>query len=204
MRFFYLLLISLLLFVGYLLKDNLPTTLLTEHPSGLKPSSDQQHTKSPAVNTWLKGVDSLQTTDTGNPRLTLHAERLQQKSDNTVVLIKPVIVVYNVAGKPSWHIQAKHGRTDTHTHALQLTEQVQLIQLEEGVVKPGQRVLKTSQLLIFIKRRYATTDKPVVISEGGSQLHATGLRADLAHDKILLLSNVDGKTQVQHHGNTHS
>ena len=204
MRLFYSILIGLLLFIGYLLKDNLPTAVLLERPSNTKPSNTEQHAASSAVNAVMEGVNSVQTTEQGSPRFTLHAKSAQQKSSGTVVLTLPVIVVYRANGKPSWHIQANRGYTDTHADVLRLEGHVQLTQLDEESAKGEQRVLKTSELLIVIKRRYATTDKPVVMMEGGSQLQATGLRADLAHDKILLLSHVNGKTQVQHHVNANS
>jgi len=177
----------LLLLTGYLLRDNPP------HQTSTPLNTNTMATQS----SFMTGVSSLRTTQQGSLQLKINAKTVRETSKGNIILKSPRIVVYNTQHNPPWHIHADWGYTDTHAETLRLKTRVELTQTTQAHGTRYQRLLKTDELLIFIKRRYATTDKPVTMIDNHSQLNAKGLRADLKHDKIELLSNVRGETQTK-------
>ena len=186
MRILYVLILATLLFAGYLLKDNLQPVITKQVVQR------QQALHNDEVESFMRDATTLKTTDEGKPKMKMRMHGARQLHNGETLLDKPYIIVYNDVHNPPWTITAGYGYTDNRTRTLHLKENVKLTQRQSPSTNV-KRVLTTSELLIFPKRRYATTDKPVTITEPDSQLHAVGLRANFKTDNIELLSEVKGQ-----------
>lgn len=118
------------------------------------------------------------------PDLTLYGQGDQENADPPET---------ESAGAAPWRVMAEQGRSDANATRIHLHEDVRVWQEgDEGLTE-----LTTSELIIEPDRQFAETDKAVNMRSPQGRNEAVGMRANLGHDHIELLSEVRGTYDAQ-------
>jgi LPS export ABC transporter protein LptC len=115
------------------------------------------------------------------PRLVSYQQR------DYIEFAKPNITIKKQNGKP-WKITADKGNSNSSGNIINLLDNVKFQQIQS---KPSKTVsVTTSSIKIYIDKKYAVTDKPIVIQQGAFTVNAVGANADLNAGIVNLLSMV--------------
>lgn len=110
-----------------------------------------------------------------------------KKGPETLHLKQPKVTISDPDG-PSWSIHSEQGFINTYIETVQLNGEVVASQPDNN----RQPRFSTEELTIDMRRSYATTDKPVIISALGHRIESEGISAYLKQEKIELHSKVKG------------
>ncbi len=124
----------------------------------------------------------------GQPVRRLHAQRLEQWSDQQGArLIEPQLVLSD-SQQRQWHAQARRGWIYPDRQSMVLDQQVTIER------EPGKNVLvlKTEHLRIADSGDLVETDAAVVLQAGRWHFTSNGLRTDLGRQRLELLKQVRG------------
>ena len=120
----------------------------------------------------------------------IHAARITHYADkDTSVLSAPKMVSRSDTGI-TWTITADQGIAQHGLKTVQLTDHVVMDRMH--ALNGKMLTLNTTALTAYPQQKLAQTNQPVVIVQPGSQVHATGLTADMNTGDIHLLSRVWG------------
>jgi len=140
--------------------------------------------------TYLYVARSWDYSEEGHLANILEASRAEYFTHNNQTLLQtPRFYAHNGDDK-TWSALAARGRFRNDLGKLLLEENVSLLHDQTGAH------LETSQMLINVKKKIATSLKPVTITQGLNRTVANGMKADLDREQILLAPNVES-TYVQ-------
>lgn len=123
----------------------------------------------------------------GQESFTLRAPRLQRNPDDRTMAIEtPLFLLPDKAGQ-RWQVRARTGWVSADNSEVRLRGDV-IANSPSGNDRPA--TLKTEQLNVFPDRNEATSAVLVTMTEPGTTMQGTGMRADLDSQRIQLLSEV--------------
>ncbi len=131
----------------------------------------------------------------GQPEQRLTAQLMDHYSDDdSMELTAPQLTLFQPSGAP-WHVVAARGRIIDGGREVRLSGGVRMSHVDQGATT----TLTTAHLLIRPKQRYAETDAAVTVTTPQGQVDAVGMQADMAAQRLLLLSKVRGTYVPQTH-----
>jgi lipopolysaccharide export system protein LptC len=137
-----------------------------------------------ATNARLTGTD-----DQGHFLYSIAAKSVIQDPADGDVDLHDVTVNYDPAVKVPWTLNADTGRVLPNGRMIELAGHV----VAESRETEGPRAtIRTDFMQFDPATNVASTDRKVVIDYGGSSVHATGMRASLAEDRLELVQGVTG------------
>lgn len=158
--------------------------------SGQAPSLLPDRETARQVDFYLVEPRGLSYDEQGQVSHRFRAEYLQQLQGIDLTLAtRPVFTGYSTQGE-GWTARSQRG---------EIREAGREVTLIEGVVidnAAGDSSLRTSRLVLFPKREFATTNAEVHLTGPGAVTDGIGLRADLALDRIELLNKVRGQHEA--------
>lgn len=107
--------------------------------------------------------------------------------NNTTNFTQPSLLVFN-ANEPPWHITADYGHAINGDDVIDIDQNVRIEQAASAA--RAHTVITTSSLIIYPAKKLATTNQLVTGTQPGVKITAIGLRADMLHNTIDLLSQV--------------
>jgi lipopolysaccharide export system protein LptC len=137
---------------------------------------------------YLEGMERRELDGTGRVRSVLRTERLEHFSDDdSATLVRPSLEIYNDDGW-SWLVQAESGWSNGAGTEVMLHGQVDIRQRDAaGSVRLH---VATSELHVLPQAQFAETDRAATIREPRSVATGVGLRANLAENRVELLTQV--------------
>lgn len=106
----------------------------------------------------------------------------------------PRIMMMDQDNNP-WRIEAKQGTSEKNGTVVNLWDDVKITQIASASNQVGMTVT-TSAATIHPKDGFATTDKPVVIEQGGSIVNSVGAEVNFKNSTVKLLSKVQGQYEA--------
>jgi LPS export ABC transporter protein LptC len=138
----------------------------------------------------IRAVEMRIYDDTGKPNLVLISPRITSPRSSDEYLIElPIFDVVSADGA-RWNGQSLVGRLDVAKDRLWLEQQVVL---KGNKTERDPVTIRSERIEFDIDERLASSDESVEIVSTGSQIRGVGLRADLAKDRFLLRSQVEGE-----------
>ena len=137
---------------------------------------------------YLEGMERRELGSAGQLSSVLRAERLDHfNDDDSATLVRPSLEIYNDDGW-SWLVQAESGWSNGTGTEVWLHGQVDIRHRDaSGAV---QLHVSTSELRVLPKEQYAETDRAATIREPRSVATGVGLHANLAENRVELLTQV--------------
>ncbi|MDP1526619.1 MAG: LPS export ABC transporter periplasmic protein LptC [Rhodocyclaceae bacterium] len=118
---------------------------------------------------------------------TLHADHMRHfPDDDSTLVLKPELTYHRT---PATHVSAQKAYLDSGATHIKLVDDV--VVRRAGINKP-EMVLTTQVLDAFPDEETASTDAPVTITQGQSNVHGSGLRADNKIAQYVLTGPVNG------------
>ena len=118
---------------------------------------------------------------------TLQADHMRHfPDDDSTLVLKPKLTYHRT---PETHVSAQKAYLDSGATHVRLVDDVVITRA--GINKPG-TVLTTPLLDAFPDEETASTDAPVTITQGASQVRGSGLRADNKTAQYVLTGPVNG------------
>lgn len=184
----------LLLIVGPLLLIITGIWLLQIRPSILGLSSDPQNTEGDNVESGLVADSFMEAASVRlfdsqgqvSQRLTSHSIQLYQ-GQQELHFNSPSLEVTDFEAK-QWTASSDLGKLDMASQTLFLQGNVSVVQIEDTY----QNSFTTTELLFSTRNQIATTDKEVRFQQLGHRVTGTGLIADFAQGKYLILNDIKG------------
>jgi LPS export ABC transporter protein LptC len=118
------------------------------------------------------------------------ASTVQQEPADGSVSLGEVVVDYVPAARIPWSLRSDMGRIPAGGKIVQLTGNV--VAETRATDRPA-TTIRTDYLEFDTRTDVAVTDREVTIAYEGSSVHAKGLRASLAEDRLELVSAVAGR-----------
>jgi lipopolysaccharide export system protein LptC len=115
---------------------------------------------------------------------------LHYADDDSTELVKPVLDVYNDEPSP-WRVRADKGWVSANNEVVLLTGAVHI--WRDGPDGVRELDVKTRDLRVLPKDRYAETDKAATLTGQGVEYNAVGMRAIFKEGRLELLSRVKGR-----------
>lgn len=109
--------------------------------------------------------------------------------NNATYFSKPNLLVFN-NNQPPWHITADNGYAIHGDSVINIDQNVRIEQAANQ--SRAHTLIKTSKLTIYPDKKLATSDQFVTGIQPGATITAVGLRADMLHNTVNLLSQVHG------------
>lgn len=109
--------------------------------------------------------------------------------NNATNFTQPNLLVFK-QNEPPWHITADEGHAVRGDDEIEIDHNVRIEQA--GNVARPHTVITTTSLTIYPDKKLATTNQLVTGTQPGAKITAIGLRADMMHNTIDLLSQVRG------------
>jgi lipopolysaccharide export system protein LptC len=126
----------------------------------------------------------------GTPSLKVEAPNMTHYPDEDVTYINyPHVTVYRQSPQP-WYINSNYAEATNGTEKIVFTDNV-VIHHPTDIQNPD-TTMETSSLTVFPDQKQAETDKPVVITQPDTVIHAIGMTADLNDGTVKLLSQARG------------
>ena len=149
-----------------------------------------------AYEAYSVGINTVLYDINGQINYTLRADRQTQFVDDTTLLEKPFIRLYQ-QGIPTWNVVAETGTLGSETEdsrSMLLNGNVEVYSVNEF----GNRTVMTTESLDvdFDKEQLSTQESVLVETEMLTQT-STGMFADLATDKIVFHHNIKGSYEHQ-------
>lgn len=137
---------------------------------------------------WFEGFSAVRMNLEGVPIQRLTGKRLQHyPDDDSTELETARLVHYPQQGAP-WVVTAERARVTEDGALVFLPGQV-LAEQAPSAADPG-LTLRTHDLRVLVEQEYLETDREVSITRGGDMINATGMRAFLREERLLLQSKV--------------
>ncbi len=109
--------------------------------------------------------------------------------NNATYFTHPNLLVFK-QNQPPWHITADYGHA---VHGDDVIDVDQNVRIEQAASSArAHTVITTTALTIYPVKKLATTNQLVTAIQPGAKITAIGLRADMLHNTIDLLSQVRG------------
>lgn len=109
--------------------------------------------------------------------------------NNTTYFMQPSLMVFSTTAPP-WHITADYGYAVQGDAVINIEHNVRI---EQAATRTHvQSLITTSKLTIYPDKKLATTDQSVTGTQPGATVTAVGMRADMLHNTVDLLSQVHG------------
>ncbi len=157
-------------------------------------NTDQRTPNHPT--SYILGARTLQYTESGELDYSLNAQKINyfETTNNPtqpeIILEQPHLIIYDQQeGNAPWVLSSKTAEGNEKVDELILIDDVVIKQTQEN---GSQTQFTTTRLTIEPNRRYAETDKPVIITDITGTTKATGLKVFFDEKRIELLSNVRG------------
>jgi LPS export ABC transporter protein LptC len=109
--------------------------------------------------------------------------------DDATDFSQPDLLIFN-PGQAPWHVTAALGHAVQNFNVVTISQDVKIEQ--SASVKRPHTVITTSSLTIYPKQKLAVSDQPVTAIQPGLEINSIGLRADMLHNTVDLLSQVRG------------
>jgi lipopolysaccharide export system protein LptC len=107
--------------------------------------------------------------------------------NDAAAFTQPELLIFNPM-QPPWKITALIGHAEHDFDTIVISQNVRIEQAASAV-RPHS-LITTTQLTIYPKQKLATTDQAVTGVQPGLKITAVGLRADMLHNTLDLLSQV--------------
>ncbi len=137
---------------------------------------------------YLLGALLSFTNDEGQIYYRVRAERVEQQADDDSFVLADISVEYVPETDIHWNITAARGVAPASRDMLHLQENVRLAYAPDATQE--ETVFETDELRLYTDDFLATTDQPITMRRGGSEVSATGLELDLESDFWNLSSDV--------------
>ncbi|PCJ39480.1 MAG: LPS export ABC transporter periplasmic protein LptC [Moraxellaceae bacterium] len=148
----------------------------------------------PLPDTIVLNLEQLNFNDAGQLTYKLHAKQARHfEKQATAEFTDLSLIIFN-NGKAEWHVHANAGLTTNNAEIIELSGDVSIQQDSKSHKEPIQ--LNTAKLLFSPKKEYAETREPVIIQQGTSVTHATGMKVNIRAGEITLLSNVKSRYEI--------
>lgn len=159
-------------------------------------SLEQQPQSNPSnPDFYMKNVTYLQFDSNGvlqnetyTPSLTHYA------ADDSYLFVKPQMKMLDKS-RQVWSISANSGKSTRGSDTVFLWDNVNINQFDP-INKLQKLTINTSEATIYPQKKFAKTDKPVVINQIDSIIHATGATVDFKASEVKLLSKVQGQYEA--------
>lgn len=102
---------------------------------------------------------------------------------------QPNLFIFNPNQAP-WHVTALDGNSQNAFTVVTINHDVRIEQAASD--KRPHTIITTSSLTIYPKQKLAVNDQPVTAIQPGLEINSIGLRADMLHNTVNLLSQVTG------------
>lgn len=109
-------------------------------------------------------------------------------TNNNYIFDNPRMKMYNTNEQP-WYITANKGRSEGGKSKVYLWDNVKVTQT--ATPNNSDFDITTTSLTVYPNIKFAETNDPVIIIQGGSIAKATGAKADFKSGTVNLLSNVE-------------
>src|SRR3989338_8905012 len=186
---FYLILFSLIVFASILILHRAANTLHLGNQS--------------SINSFVSDANFIEYNHTGQIKTKITAKDITQRQDY-ILFKNPYIETYTDNRAP-WQIRADQAISDQQGKKVVLQGHVIIHELKQ--TDTPATTIKTSELTLFPRKSFATTDKSVAIYRPGVILHGIGLTANLKTGEYELKSQSKGVYQPQvdsnHQNRTH-
>lgn len=160
---------------------------ISGQPPSLLPAAPSTE---PAIALYLVQPRSVSYDEQGQVSHRFRAESMHQLEGTDLSLAtQPVFIGYRSDGE-RWTARSKQGEIRQHGNEVTLVDQVVIDNIS------GDHSLHTTRLILYPQLKYAETDVAVHLMAPGSVTDGIGLRADLAADRVELLTNVRGRHDV--------
>lgn len=137
---------------------------------------------------YLEGMERRELDQAGVLRSVLRTERLEHFSDDdSATLVRPRLEIYNDDGW-TWLVQAESGWSNGAGTEVWLHGPVEI--QHRDAAGDDQLHVATSELRLLPKEQFAETDRAATIREPRSVATGVGLRANLAENRVELLTQV--------------
>ena len=123
------------------------------------------------------------------PRIVHHPD------DDSSEVFEPHIQ-YFAAGNPPWHSRADHGLMPSGGQIIKLDGNVTMNRPAHDGAAPV--IIHTDKLTVNLDTNIGSTDDPVQITQGASQMTGVGMLAYFKDNHLILQSNVKGRYVRQH------
>lgn len=134
---------------------------------------------------YIAGFSAAAYSPQGSPRHRLSAERMTHYADDRTTELRQLqLAIFGDAGE-QWQLAAGSGAVDAGGDLLQLADTVTM--RRDGAAADALE-LRTGQLTVKTRERFATTRTPVTISGPRTHIEAAGLDAYFAEERLVLYS----------------
>jgi len=135
----------------------------------------------------LYDFDLVSLNTEGGEAFTLSAPQLQQTPGaRTLELTTPIFLIPQGETK-RWQVNADSGWISAASDEVRLRGSVIATPVDDASAKPR---IETEALDVFPQKQLATSDAVVTLTRPGATMRGTGMRAQLDHNRVELLSNV--------------
>lgn len=138
------------------------------------------------ANYFFKQVNLKQFDENGLLANQLNATKMSHYSDKNISNIEQPLVTLVSKQQTEWQVSALTGKLNHNQEKLMLDNDVSISQYSTLPKK-----INTSNLVIDLQKKLATTDDNVLIFSGNSQTTAKGMHADFSKEEIKLHHQVE-------------
>ena len=148
------------------------------------------HDHSDEPDARMENIVALVMNKQGTPSMKVEAPKMTHYPDEDVTYITyPHVTVYRQSPQP-WYINSDYAEATNGTEEIVFTNNV-VVHHPTDIGNPD-TTMETTSLTVFPDKKQATTDKPVVITQPDTVIHAIGMIADLNDGTVKLLSQARG------------
>lgn len=156
-------------------KDDTPLTILNE-------SHD-------AVDYFANNISSTFFDDAGKKEYILKGKRMDHyPNDQKTELTEPRLTLFDKDGR-TWEMRADFGDMWESENKIDLSGNI-ILKEDSNTLNPI--IFKTESLTILLKKRFATTQAPVMITRLNDKITALGMNLFLDQKRVEFLSNAKG------------
>jgi lipopolysaccharide export system protein LptC len=139
---------------------------------------------------YMENIVAVIMNKQGSPSLKIEAPKMMHYAeDDTTYINYPHVTVYRQSPEP-WYINSDHAEALNGTEEIVFSDNV-VIHHPADIANPN-TVMNTTSLTVFPDKQQASTDKPVIITQPDTVIHAVGMLADLNNGTVKLLSQAKG------------
>jgi lipopolysaccharide export system protein LptC len=132
---------------------------------------------------YMRDATILQHDENGELRYRMHAREARHFDARAVTIVDWPRVTLFRPGEPPWHLRAERGDVRTLMHADGTQEEVVDLRDDVEILQQGDDarffVLATDAMQLYPNRRYAESDRPVIIESNAGTTTGVGFRAAL-------------------------
>ncbi len=155
-----------------------------------KQSKPLTHTHPNEPDAYMENVVATIMNKQGSPSLKIEAPKMvHYVEDDTTFISDPHVTVYRQSPQP-WYIHSDHAEATNGTEEIVFSENV-VIHHPSDIENPT-TTMQTEILSVFPDKKEASTDRPVLITQPDTVIHAVGMLANLNDGTVKLLSQAKG------------